>query len=327
MSNPSATFTEMVTTTLRSVGKDLADNVSEHNALMRWMKDNGKIETISGGYEIQEPLMYAENGTFERFSGYDQLNTSASDVLTSAKFDWKQSALHVTASGREIMQNSGKEAMKNLVKARKKVAMITGANNLSRDLYSTGALANQIGGLGNIIQTDGNGTVGGFNSATYSWWSNKYREMTGTNLAASPSAANAASLKADMNALWLSTTRGTDKPDLVMASNDMYALYELGEQQLQRYQSGKMAEAGFQSIRYKSAEVIHDENTNFASTAEKMYFINCDYLKLKQHRDAQWTPDAEKRPTNQDAVVIPIYWMGALCVSNRARQGVLFDDA
>lgn len=327
MANPSATFTEMVTTTLRHVGKDLADNVSEHNALLRWMKDNGKIETISGGYEIQEPLMYAENGTFERFSGYDQLNTSASDVLTSAKFDWKQSALHVTASGREIMQNSGKEAMKNLVKARKKVAMITGANNLSRDLYSSGSLANQIGGLANVIQTDGSGTVGGFNSATYSWWANKYREMTGTNLAASPSAANAASLRADMNALWLSCTRGTDKPQLIMSSNDMYALFELGLQENQRYSTSKMAEAGFESLKYKSASVVHDENTNFASTAEKMFFINCDYLKLKQHRDAQWTPDAEKRPTNQDAVVVPIYWMGALCVSNRARQGVLFDDA
>lgn len=327
MANPSTTFTEMVTVSLRHVGSELADNVSEHNAFLRRLKDKGQIDTISGGYEIQEPLMYAENGTFERFSGYDQLDTSASDVLTSAKFDWKQAAIHVTASTREIMQNSGKEQMRNLVKARKKVAMITAANNLSRDIYSSGSLDNQIGGLANIIQTDGTGTVGGFNSATYSWWANQFKEMTGTNLAASPSATNAASLKGDMNALWLSCTRGTDKPDIILASNDMYALYELGEQQLQRYQDSDMAKAGFESLKYKSADIVHDENTNFASTAERMFFVNTDYLKLKQHRDAQWTPDAEKRPTNQAAVVVPIYWMGAMCVSNRSLQGVIFDDS
>lgn len=328
MATPSSTFTEMVTTTLRNVGKKLSDNVSDHNALLRRMKDKGKIKTRTGGYEIQEPISYAENGTIQRYSGYDQLSTAASDVLTSAKYDWKQIALHVTASGREVRQNAGSfEQMFNLVEARKDVAMMTGANFLCRDMYSDGTADNQIGGLANIITTDGTGTVGGINSGTWSFWANQFKEMTGTNLAASPSTANAASLKGDMNAIYLTLTRGIDKPDLVMASNDMYALYELGEQQLQRYRDSDMAKAGFNSLKYKQADVVHDQNTNFAATAEKMYFINTDYLDMVQHRDAQWTVDDEKRPTNQDAVVIPIYWMGNICVRNRSLQGVIFDDS
>lgn len=212
MANPSSTFTEMVTTTLRHTGTDISDNVSEHNALMNRMKKRNKIKTIGGGYEIQMPLEYAENGTYQRYSGYEQLNTQASDVLTSAKFEWQQVALHVTASGREIRMNSGKEAMFDLVKARKKNAMHTAANNMSIDIYSDGSLTNQIGGLANLIQTDGNGTVGGINASTQTWWKNQFKEMTGTNLAATPTAANAASMKADMNSLWLSLCRGTDKP-------------------------------------------------------------------------------------------------------------------
>ena len=327
MATPSSTFTEMVTTTLRQSGTKVTDNVSEHNALLNIMKRKGNIKTVDGGYEIQEPLEYAENGTYQRYSGYEQLNTQASDVLTSAKYEWQQVALHVTASGKELRMNSGKNAMINLVKARKKNAMNTAKNQFSVDIYSDGTETNQIGGLANIIQTNGQGTVGGINSATYTFWRNQFKEMTGTNTAASPSAANSASMLADMNSLWLATTRGSDKVDLINMTHDLYALYELGQQQLQRYSDGDLAKQGFVSLKYKSADVVFDDNTNFATTDEKAYFINTDYLYLVQHKEAQWTPDEEKKPVNQDAVVIPMYWMGNMVCTNRDLQGVLFDAA
>ena len=328
MPTPSSVFTEMVTTTDRHWGTRLTDNVSKHNALLRRLKQKGKIKTVSGGYEAAEPLEYAENSTFQRYSGYDQLNVGASDVITSAKYDWCQSAIHITASGREIRMNAGsKERMINLVKSRKENALKTGANMMSIDVYSDGSLTNQIGGLASIIQTNGGGTVGGIVSGTYTFWKNKFKEMTGTNLAASPSVANAASMKADMNALWLSLNRGADKPDLIPMSHDFYALFELGEQQNQRYMDADLAEAGFRALKYKSADVIFDDNTNFSTTAEKAYFLNTDYLGITQHSDAQWTMDDEKRPTNQDAVVIPCYWMGYMWATNRSLQGILFDAA
>jgi hypothetical protein len=328
MAQPSSVFTEMVTTTDRSWGSKVTDNVSNHNALLNVMKKKGKIKTVSGGYEIAEPIEYAENATYQRYSGYESLNTSASDVLTSVKYDWQQVALHVTASGREIRMNMGsKERMINLVKARKDNALRTAANNFSIDLYSSGALTNQIGGLANIIQTNGEGTVGGINAANFAFWKNAFKEMTGTNLAASPSVTNAASMKADMNNLWLGLNRGADKPDMIVMSHDFYALFELGEQQLQRYADADIAQAGFQTLKYKSANVIFDDNTNFSTTQERAYFLNTDYLYLVQHKEAQWTMDDEKRPTNQDAVVVPMYWMGNLVVTNRSLQGILFDAA
>lgn len=327
MASPSSVFTEMVTTTDRSWGSDITDNVSNHNALIRFMKDKGHIKTVSGGYEIAEVLDFQENGTYQRYSGYEGLNTSASEVLTGVKYPWQQVALHVTASGKELRMNSGKEAMKNLVKARKANAKRTAANNFSIDVYSDGALSNQINGLANLIQTNGQGTVGGISGTTWSFWRNKFREMTGTNLAATPSAANAVSMKADLNTLWLSLNRGADKPDLIVMSHDFYALFELGEQQIQRYADSDLAKAGFRALKYKSADVIFDDNTNFATTGEKAYFLNTDYLYLVQHREAQWTMDAEKTPVNQDAVVIPMYWMGNLVTTRRAAQGILFDAA
>ena len=121
----------MVTTTLRHHPSEVTDNISENNALYTYLKERGKIETISGGYEIVEPLDYAENSTYQRYSGYDNLNTAASDVLSAAKYDWAQVAIHVVASGRELRMNSGEEAMIKLVKARLKNATRTAANNFS----------------------------------------------------------------------------------------------------------------------------------------------------------------------------------------------------
>jgi hypothetical protein len=318
----------MVTSTDRNWSGKVTDNVSKHNALINRLKKKGKIKTEDGGYEIALPLEYAENATYQRYTGYDTLNTGASDVLTTAKFDWMQVALHVTASGREVRMNMGsKDRMINLVKARKDNALKTAANNFSTDFYSDGSLLNQVGGLASMIQNSGQGTVGGIDAATWPFWRNKFREMTGTNLALTPNAANAASMKADMGGMWLTLNRGADKPDLIVLSHDFYTLYETGEQQLQRYMDADMAQSGFVGLKYKTADVIFDDNANFATTGEKGYFLNTDYLYIVQHKEAQWTMDDEKRPTNQDAILVPMYWMGNAVTSNRSLQGVLFDVA
>jgi hypothetical protein len=68
MASPNSTFTEMVTTTLRNHATELVDNISGNNAFLRTLKDKGKIETRSGGYEIAIPLEYAENSTFARLT-------------------------------------------------------------------------------------------------------------------------------------------------------------------------------------------------------------------------------------------------------------------
>jgi hypothetical protein len=317
----------MVTSTDRTWGQGVTDNVTKHNALLRRMKEKGKIKTVGGGYEIAERIEYAENSTYQRYAGYDALNTNASDVLTTAKYAYRQVALHVTASGRELRMNMSKEAMINLVNQRKENAIRTATNQFSIDLYSSGALNEQINGLQNLIQTNGQGTVGSIDSSTWTFWRNKFKEASGTNNAASPSAANAQTFINDMGQLWLTLNRGSDKPDMIVMSHDFYTLYETGLQNQVRYTSTNLADAGFEALKYKSADVIFDDNANFATNGETAYFLNTNYLYLVQHREAQWTPDAEKTPTNQDAVVVPIYWMGNMVCTNRALQGRLFDAA
>lgn len=326
MPSPNSVFTEMVTTTFRNHSGKLTDNVSKHNALYSRLKKKGNIKNKTGGISIVQELDYAENGTYQRYSGYDTLNTNASDVMSAAEYPWAQVALHVTASGRELRMNSGKEAMINLVKSRVTNAMRTAANQFSVDLYSTGALTNQINGLGALVTAAGTGTVGGIDSSTFSFWRNKFTEIAGTN-AYTATTELPTNIVSGMNKLWLQTTRGQDKVDMIVLTHDFYVGYEGSLQQLQRYASSDMASAGFESLKFKSADVIFDDNTTFTTTSETGYFLNTDYLFLVQHPDAQWSQDEDKIPINQDAVVVPIYWMGQLVVSNRSLQGRLIDAA
>ena len=321
MASPNATFTEIVTTTLREHPSEITDNVSDHNALLRRMKKRGNIKKIDGGYEIVRPLDYAENGTYQRFSGFDTLNVAASDVLSAAKFDWTQAAIHVTASGQQLRMNSGGNRIADLAKARLKNAIRTAANYQSIDLYSSGALTNQMGGLAHIVTNDGTGTVGGIVSGTYTFWKNQFYEAPSSN------AVSKSNIKGYMNTLWLSCVRGTDKPDLIVSSHDFYSYYWESLQDLQRFASADRAEAGFPELKYNTADVVFDSNSNFSTTAEKMYFLNTDYLEMVVHRDADWSQMDDKMSVNQDAVVIPLLWMGNLVCSNRSLQGVFIDAA
>jgi hypothetical protein len=66
--------------------------------------------------------------------------------------------------------------------------------------------------------------------------------------------------------------------------------------------------------------VFHDGGSGIPTA--HAYFLNTDYLELVCHRDADMTEVPEMRALNQDAVVMPIIWMGNIVCSNRSLQGV-----
>lgn len=325
MASPNSTFTEIVTTTLRNHPDEVADNVSHHNALYRRLKQRGLTETLDGGYAIVRPLDYAANTTYQRYSGYDTLAIQASDVLSAASYNWQQVAVHVAASGLELRQNAGKEQIIKLSLARVKNAMRTFGNSMSTDIYSDGTLSNQVNGL-QIIVSDGAGsTVGGINSTTFTFWERTLQSAAAPIQGGGAITVSKTTMRSLMNPLWLNLVRGTDKPDLIVADNIYFSYYEEGLQDNQRYveDSPKDVSVGFQALKYKTADVIFDGGANGACPASHMYFLNTTYLAMVAHKDANLTQLDEKRSVNQDAVVIPIIWMGNLVCSNRSLQGVM----
>lgn len=56
-------------TTLRNRSSEIADSVTNNNALLAWLKSKGKIKTKTGGRTFVEPIFYAENGTAKFYDG------------------------------------------------------------------------------------------------------------------------------------------------------------------------------------------------------------------------------------------------------------------
>lgn len=324
MSSPNTS--EFVTTTLANYSGQIDDNVSDNNALLNRLKKRGKTKPADGGTVIYQELSYAENATYQRYSGYDTLNISPSDVLTAAEFAWKQVAVAVTMSGLEELINSGSERMFDLLEARIEVAMATAYNGMSVDLYSDGTASNgkQIGGLQLLVADDPTtGTAGAINRATSTnaFWRNQ--KFHNSSDAAASSVGNMRSL---MNKLYNKCTRGTDKPDLLLFDDTFYELYEESLQGLMRVTQADEADAGFVSLKYKGADVVLDGGQGGACPAKHGYFLNTKHIWLRPHPQRNFKPLPQVNAINQDAMVKLIGWAGNLTTSNAALQGVMFED-
>ena len=321
MPSPNTVFTELVSTTFRKHAKEIKDNVSKNNALLRRIYDKGNVRREDGGLTIVAPLDYAENNTYQRYSGYDVLNVGASDVISAAEYQWRQIAINVVASGLELRTNSGDTRIINLVKARLKNAIRTFKNNFSADIYSDGTLANQVNGLQALVADAGTGTVGGIDSSTWTFWRNKVQSAAAPLQGGGAITPGPTTMESLMLPLWLSLVRGDDQPDLIVMDNNYFTFFEQSQTSIKRYTDETKANAGFVSLKYKGADVIFDGGSGIP--ANHAYFLNTDYLELVVHKDADMTVMDEMKPYNQDAAVVPVLWMGNLVCSNRALQGVM----
>lgn len=319
MAAPSSTFTELVSTTFRNHSKEIKDNLSNRNALLKFIMKKGNYKTLSGGTEIALPLDYAANNTYQRYSDWDTLDISASDVITAAAYPWRQIAINVVSSGRELRINSGREKIVDLAKGKIKNALRTFNNNFSSDLYDDGTTTNQIDGLQKIISdTPASGTVGGIDASAQSWWQNQEFDCDDNSVTASASTIE----NSMMLPLWLGLDRGPDdQPDLIVMDNTYYQYFEASQVSIKRYMDASKADGGMVSLKYKNADVVFDGNSGIPAT--RAYFINTEYLHLCVHKDADMEVVDEQRPINQDGVVVPILWMGNLVCSNRNQQGVI----
>lgn len=331
----SPNLSEIVTTTLRNRTGKLADNVTRNNALLDRLKNRGKAKPFSGGRTIVQELSYAQNGTYKRYSGYEVLNISPSDVFSAAEFPIRQSAVAVSISGLEQLQNSGKEAIIDLLESRMQNAEDTMMNGMAADVYSDGTATGQITGLQALVSTaPTSGTIGGIPRDTWIFWRNiAYSAVTDGG-----AAATSANIQRYMNAVALQLVRGNDGPDLIVAANGYYALYLESLQAIQRVTDEKMAGSGFTSLKYfgagRSVDVVLDGGfqgyssdtnpTTGGAPANTMYFLNTNYIFYRPHRDRNMVPlDPDRFSVNQDAMVKLIGWAGNMTVSNSRLQGVL----
>lgn len=313
-------YNTIFTTTIENRTRKLADNVTKNSALLDRLNKKGKIRPFDGGTKILEELEYGE-GDMIWYSGYDAINYQTKELFSAAEYNMKLCAVPVGISGEEQLMNSGREQMINLFEKRIANAEKTMKNKMAAAIYGDGTASSgkTIGGLQLLVADDPtSGTVGGINRATSGneFWRNQ--------AATAQSALTSDTIRPAMDNLYLKCCRNTDKPDLIVADDTMYTLYEQSLTPLQRFTDPKVAEAGFTSLKFKGADVIFDGGQGGACPTGHMYFLNTDYIYLRPHKDRNMKViGGDRMAINQDALYRIIGWAGNLTMSNASLQGVL----
>ncbi len=310
-----------------------------NNAVLDRLNSKSKIKPFSGGRTIVQEIEYANNSTFTRYSGYELINIQPSDVFTAAEYPIRQAAVSVSISGLEMLQNSGKEAVIDLLESRVTNAERTFRNGLAYDVYSDGSITGQITGLQALVSaTPTSGVVGGIDRANWSFWQNQvYRAVTDGGAALSPS-----NVYEYMMNLWTRTMRGPDRVDLILADNNAWTVYNRSLHAIQRIQSDSgSAKSGFMSLKFMDADVVLDggfqgftgDGNVFGAggvgavggaPASTMFFLNTDYIYLRPHSQRNMVPlDPDRFSVNQDALIRLIGWAGNMTLSGAIFQGVL----
>ena len=321
---------DVVTTTLENRSKRLADNITNNNALLYWIKRNGRTKQFTGGREIMQELRYAENQTFMWYSGTEYLNVSLNDTMSAARFPIKQASIAVVLSGLDEIMNDGDERMIDLIEARVDGAEDTFWNRMSAGVYSDGTAfgGKQITGLAaTISKAPTLGSYGGIDASQQTWWQN-ISVNANLDTRGPVSKTNIADY---MNTTTIQLKRNSDGVDLIVFDNNFYAMYLSTLQTIQRITDDGDSKQGlgFTSLKYygagKSCDVILDGGKNGQIPVNTGYFINTDYL--------YWRPSSarnfkviggDRMSVNQDAIVRIFAWAGNVTCCNRSLQGVLW---
>lgn len=311
-----ANFDTLATTTLvKYASTNLEDNIFQSNALYYLLagteamrKPGSKTyKELDGGTKIVEPLLYATNSTAGSYSGYDVLDTDPQDGMTNAEFEWKQYSVSVSISGKEKRQNSGESAVLNLLEGKIMQAEMSLIETMNGDLFTdgTGNSSKDLTGL--VLGIDSAGILGNIDRSSNSWWSAQETAVSG------PTTIDG------MRTMYNNCSKGykKDHPDLLIGTQAGYEAYEAKLQPDMRFSDNKLADAGFENLKFKGASFVFDEVCN----SGVRYYLNTGKLGIRVHRDAKFSVTDEQRPVDQDAFVKQILWMGNMVYKNCARLG------
>ncbi len=317
MTNPN--WGEVITTTLAHRRKHIADTVTRNNVFISELRRRGRVKSIGGGRTITQPIMIGqENSNFQWYNSREALNVAGQEVLTSAEFPWKQYACGVSISGLEMLMNSGDSQIIDIMMQRTKHAEKTIANQMHKSAHGdgTGSGGKEFGGMALLVSNVAGATVAGINSTTYGWWDNK-------RLATGGGAPSSTTIMAFMLSLMLQTSRGTDKPNLIISDNDWYAAYWNALQGQQRFMNRQLADGGFTNIMFNDVPVVPDGGQGGYAPAG-MKFLNTETIEMCMHsKRNNVVLGGPRRPLTEDSDTVIIAGMGNWVIENRMLNGAL----
>jgi hypothetical protein len=293
---------------LLNMGDFLEDQIFTFIPLLNFLDQKAK-KMKQGGASILVPLQYGKNDTFQWYSGYDILDTTPQEGLTVAQAKWKNAACSITIAGDEERANTGEGQMYSLIKAKTEQAMLSMRDGIDQALFASTQVAKNIQCLPVLV--DATSTVFDINSTTNSWWQSQV--ATGGSFSGQ-------GLADFLNMYHLIQQQGIDgsAPDFIVTTQAILEYFERSQEPQRRYVGNeKLADVGFENLKYKGATVTFDPNC----ASGYAYFLSSKNLAFVVHSAANFKVGDFKKPTNQDAKTAQIIFTGNLVTNNRRKLG------
>ncbi|MCK5581916.1 MAG: phage major capsid protein [Candidatus Omnitrophica bacterium] len=295
------------------LNKMATDNIFDDSVLLWILMSGSKFqdtmvqpgETVDGGEKIRVPLEYAKSHS-GAYGNTTLIPQSKKDIINAARFRWAGVYGSNAIDLNEQVQNTGSQAIVNLVQAKLNSINKSARDDLGTDVYSAAATADNVLGLGDL-----------FNTTT----STAYGEIAEDDMAtwkANVDTDGGAITYKIMQEIRRTAQVGQNKnkkPDLYITTDLLKDGYERTLQANVRYKDEKMANAGFDNVLFGGVPVVADDK----QTAGYMDGLNTRFLNMKTHKDYPFTkPIWEYDKEQPDTMVANTRWIGQLVTDYRA---------
>jgi hypothetical protein len=251
----------------------IIDNVFNATPFWFWLKDKGKLRSVSGGRHILETLEYAENDGVGFIGRGGTVSLNDREFLTNAYFDWRYLQAPVVRFGVDDQKNRGKTRILDLAKAKMNNAQESLTTVLETTLFAgAGSEGGAFDGLQALVADDPTAaaTVGGIAQNTETWWRNKTDNMTGVSFATNGTARMRSLLNNCMN------NRKMDRPDIIVTTQFVHEQYEDNVLDKFQIQDKKLADLGFENLKFKNIPMVWSPSC----ATGRMYMLNTAFLSF-----------------------------------------------
>ena len=261
--------------TFYSIKAEAIDNILDATPVMALLRMMGCFKPQVGGKFITDTIKYAVGNSATAVDENDLLPMGVTETETMSIFTWRRQVVPVQYNLFEVQENSGKDKIKDLVAKRLTEARDAMSQKMEADFCRatvTDESGKEIQGLRDVVPTFANRATGTFGriSRANSYWVPKYKAMT------LPSEIH---LLDDMRNLYNTISDNQEAPDMILTTQELYELYEdFAENKVQivRDVAGKMADLGFNVLRFKGKTLTWTPNL----AADEMLMLNSSYIRV-----------------------------------------------
>lgn len=280
------------------------------SAFLNELERQGAVKRIPGGPQIEVPLDYRRNpGSVFLVNDLDPMVMGKTDVITAAVYDHAQLSIPVVWSKGDDARNPEENQKIDFT-----AALLTNAQDSHDDMieqFIFGTTNNGFLGLQTLIADNGQGIVGGINSAVDTFW----RNISGTFALAGTD------IVAKMILAWNQASKGTGstyQPTMLVSDAQTQATFEATQVPLQRYESSQELKAGFKTLAFKTARYVFSQ----FGTA-RIYFLSPKCFRLIMYKGAARQKGDTQEIDNGNGFRFFIYTALQAVVTARSRLAVL----